>query len=125
MKKSIKLICILLVAHLLTNKMKAQAMTDSVSVIISPGTTDSKTIDDVKTSIKSLNGIRFVGYCANHNVYLFYIDKKVHGSVTDFYNNLKVITNVSTLDLKRGTVDKLLPLCSFSDPTDAARVKAR
>jgi hypothetical protein len=124
MKKSIKVICILLLANLSAIKVKAQ-VADSVSVLISPGTSDSKVIGDVRAAIKMQNGVRFIGYCSNHNVFAFYINPAIHGSAFDFYNNLKTTINVPTLSLKNGKVDKLLPFCSFSDPVDAALIKAK
>lgn len=125
MKKSMKLICILLFAVLFANKVKAQAMSDSVAVILSPGTTDLKTIHDVKATLKTMTGVRFVGYCNNHNVYVAYIDRKVHGSLSEFCDNLKSATNVSSLNLKKGKAEAIISFCSFSDPDDAAAIKAQ
>lgn len=122
MKRSIKIICLVICAYFFTPALQAQVLTDSVSVMISPGTNDAKAIGDVKAAIKAINSIHFIGYCSNHNVYLIYMDRKMHDAQV-LLNDLKTTTGIATLSLKKGEVSKMLGMCVFSDPVDAQTIK--
>ncbi len=125
MKRNIKLICLLLFVNFLTNQAEAQALKDSIPVIISPQTVDTKAIDDVKLAIKAASSVRYIGFCSNHNVFLLYISRSDYGSSANFVSTIKTTSGVSTVVEKNGKLAQVLKACSFSDPAEAGSVKAK
>lgn len=111
-------------AFILVSKgISAQALSDSASVVISTGTDNSTTITQVKTSIKNITKINYLGYCSNHQVFMLYIDTNYHGSPELFLSNLIKNTGITSLTLKEGTVEDIKNFCEFNDPADYDKQK--
>ena len=94
--------------------LKAQVLQDSISVVISPGTTNTKVISDVETIIKSQSGVSFEGYCSNHNIYLLTVDSNLFSTSQQYLENLKILANVPSLLLKEGGKSGIIPFCEFN-----------
>ena len=84
---------------------------DSISVTISPGTSDANTITSLETILKNMLGVRYIGYCSKHNIFLLTVSSSSFTTQQLFYNYIKSTSNVSTLLLKEGKQSDILPFC--------------
>ncbi|MES2566448.1 MAG: hypothetical protein V4565_06265 [Bacteroidota bacterium] len=114
-------ICLLLLASV--EKINAQALTDSIPVIISLSTDVKSDIGLFKSKIKSLTNLNYVGFCNNHNAFLIYIDPTVHGSALAFLGSMIKSTGIYKLSLKEGSVKDIIEFCDFNDPSEYEKIK--
>jgi anthranilate/para-aminobenzoate synthase component II len=84
---------------------------DSISITISPGTNNATTISNLETALKSMSGVSYIGYCANHNIFLLTVSASSYATQQLFYSHVKTTTNVTTLLLKEGEQSGILPFC--------------
>ncbi|MCD6020015.1 MAG: hypothetical protein K0S53_3136 [Bacteroidetes bacterium] len=110
------ILCFLLLAGFKT--INAQALQDSVPVVISIINDKPAYLNNVKSAIKNLSHVNYVGFCNNHKIFLMYIDPVFHGSSTVFLSNLIKSTGLYELSLKEGTVKEILDFCDFKDPAE-------
>ena len=94
-----------------SQSLNSQNISDSISVILSPGTNNITIINNLESVILTTNGVRLNSYCANHNVFILLIDKNVYATPQLFYTHLKTATNIATLLLKEGSQLDILPFC--------------
>ena len=97
-----------------------QTIKDSISVVISPGTTNESIISDIETLLKTQQGISYQGYCSNHNIYILSADANVYTSAEVFYNYFKSTSGITTLLLKEGDKNGIVPFCEFKKPQKLA-----
>lgn len=88
---------------------------------------DSK--EYVITKLKQTNGIRYMGYCSDHQLVLFKFDVAVFNKVSDIYAELITVdASISNLLVQKFNVDdenvalEFINLCSF-DETSATNIK--
>lgn len=124
MKRKLHLFCLVLFTAFFSTTIKAQALKDSIPVMISPVTDNANSITAVKAAIKASPNTRYMGFCDNHNVFILYISRAAYGSANNFLASLKSSSGVTTLVLKEGKTDRILKACLFSDATEARTVKA-
>lgn len=98
---------------------------NSISVIISPGTDNPQTISNVGIRLKSFPGVLYKGYCSSHNVYFIVIDKNSYTTAQLFYVNFKSITNINSLLLKEGNQNDILPFCESKIPETIQEIEAK
>jgi hypothetical protein len=115
-------ICLLIFSKKLTfsqnnisidSQQTLEVLKDSVSVVISPGTTNESIISDIETLLKTQQGISYHGYLSNHNIYILSADVNLYASAEIFYNNFKLTSGITTLLLKEGGASSIVPYCEF------------
>lgn len=91
-----------------------EQLSDSLCVIISPGTDNISTIANLETTLKTFNGVRSYSYCSNHNIFVLVIEKNVYATKQLCYAQIKTNTGITTLLLKEGSSNEILPFCNES-----------
>ncbi|MEW6772529.1 MAG: hypothetical protein AB1304_00860 [Bacteroidota bacterium] len=88
---------------------------------------DSK--EYVITKLKQTNGIRYMGYCSDHQLVLFKFDVAVFNKVSDIYAELITVdASISNLLVQKFNANdenvalEFINLCSF-DETSATNIK--
>ncbi len=103
--------------------IKAQALQDSIPVIISLTDDTQQNIKNVKAKFTGLSNINYVGFCNNHKVFLVYVDPAFHGSPVVFLASLIKTTGIYELSLKEGTIKDIVGFCDFTDPAEYEKNK--
>ncbi len=107
-------------------KLKSSPPTfDSLSVIIALKNEAKSDYSTVKTAINNMSNIKYIAFCDNHSIYMFYIDKNTYENANFFFKQLITINPsiTSLIYLKKGNINELLNSCSFIDPSDASNIK--
>ncbi|MCD6020017.1 MAG: hypothetical protein K0S53_3138 [Bacteroidetes bacterium] len=115
------ILCFLLLAGFKT--INAQALQDSIPVIVSIVNDKPVNINMIKSKIQSFSHINYVGFCNNHKVFLMYVDPSFHGSPNVFLSYLIKHTGFYELSLKEGSVAEIIDFCEFKDPSEYEKHK--
>lgn len=105
--------------------LKTQSPGDSVAVVISDAKLAKPQHGSLAGPIKSMAGVNYVAYCANHAVYILYIKTTAYKSRQYFYEALVQSTGVSDIYLKNSDNPlQLLDNCQMDAATsDNLKVK--
>lgn len=97
-----------------------QNIKDSISVVIAPGTNNENKINEIEVLLKTQQGVSYQGYCINHNIFILSADANVYASAEIFYNYIKATSGITTLLLKEGDKNQIIPFCEFKKPQKLA-----
>lgn len=101
----------------------AQTSNDTIMVLIGDVSNSPKHINHIKSTIQQISGIRLVGYCVNHSIYVLSVNKNAYPAAVDVYNMLAATTNSTKLVLKEGGVSDIIGFCTFENMSESESVK--
>lgn len=121
--QKIKLIVFFACLFCLRQNSFSQTNTDTLMVLIGDVSNSPKHINYIKSTIKQISGIRLVGYCENHSIYVLCVNKNIYQTNGDVYNMLVSTTGSTKLLLKEGEISEIISFCNFQSDDESEKVK--
>lgn len=98
---------------------------DSVEVIVSVPKDNVMAYDKVRSVLSSMPGVKLQAYCANHSVFMVYINNGLYASKNFFLEQVqKYVPEVAQqVGVKEGKFQDLVNFCDVVNSEDAAIIK--
>ncbi len=84
---------------------------DSLSLLFTIPEASQVIINNTETTLKTITGVSFRGYCSIHNIFSVKINRGIYKDEHEFVLQLLSATGVKAIGIKEGKEEDVFPFC--------------